>query len=80
MVWVPIACDLADRHFNAELKDVEPPPAHPPCALSSLKMKQYNDRSQRTIASMFGPKKTKASSSNDNGYVYTEDSFNLHDL
>ena len=58
-----------DVDFAAELKDIEPPPAHPPCSLSSLKMKQFNDKSQRTIASMFGPKQTKSKSTADEGYV-----------
>lgn len=43
-----------------ELRDVPPVPKHPPCALSSLKMKRFHDPSQRSIASMFGAAKKRS--------------------
>lgn len=42
----------------AELEGLEPPSAHPPCALSSSRMKRFNDRSQPSVASMFGKKRS----------------------
>ena len=38
---------------GAELNDVEPRAPHPACALSSARMKRFNDRSQPSMATLF---------------------------
>ncbi|KAK9819914.1 hypothetical protein WJX72_003899 [[Myrmecia] bisecta] len=39
-----------------ELRDISPIAAHAPCALSSSRMKRFNDRGQPSVATMFGRK------------------------
>ena len=46
----------------AELEGLEPPLAHPPCALSSSRMKRFNDRSQPSMAAVFGKKRSAGES------------------
>eukprot|EP00887_Chlorella_sp_A99_P002530 scaffold6.g2530.t1 len=50
-----------------ELRDVEPPPPHPPCKAWQAVHRRYHDASQRSILSMLGKKRTMAAAGGAGG-------------
>ena len=61
-LFIPLSVFLPRSDHAAlvlELRGVQPPPPHAPCAASSARDRRFNDRSQRSLAAMFAAGRRK---------------------